>query len=57
MFSLIQAAIENGLEPYKYLGWLMKTAKDTDLEDAVTVQAMLPWNALEECRAHQNAKK
>ena len=42
MFSLIQTAIENGLEPYKYLTWLMKTAKDADLEDAATVQALLP---------------
>ena len=56
MFSLIQTAIENGLEPYKYLTWLMKTAKDADLEDAATVQALLPWNAPEECRAAQKRK-
>ena len=57
IFSLIQTAIENGLEPYKYLTWLMKTAKDADLEDAATVQALLPWNAPEECRAHQRTRK
>ena len=57
MFSLIQTAIENGLEPYKYLTWLMKTAKDADLEDAATVQALLPWNAPEGCRAHQSTRK
>ena len=45
MFSLIQTAIENGLDPYKYLTWLMKMATDADLEDATTVQALLPWNA------------
>ena len=56
MFSLIQTAIENGLEPYKYLTWLMKMAKDADLEDATTVQALLPWNAPEECRASQRRK-
>ena len=56
IFSLIQTAIENGLEPYKYLTWLMKTAKDADLEDAATVQALLPWNAPEECRASQRRK-
>ena len=56
MFSLIQTAIENGLEPYRYLTWLMKTAKDADLEDAATVQALLPWNAPEECRAAQRRK-
>ena len=56
IFSLIQTAIENGLDPYKYLTWLMKTAKDADLEDAITVQALLPWNAPEECRAAQRRK-
>ena len=56
IFSLIQTAIENGLEPYKYLTWLMKTAKDADLEDAAAVQVLLPWNAPEECRAAQKRK-
>ena len=51
MFSLIQTAIENGLDPYKYLTWLMKTAKDADLDDPETVQLLLPWNAPAECRA------
>ena len=50
MFSLIQTAIENGLEPYKYLTWLMKTAKDADLDDPETMQLLLPWNAPAECR-------
>ena len=45
MFSLIQTAIENGLDPYKYLTWLLKTAKDSDLTDAQIVQSLLPWNA------------
>ena len=45
MFSLIQTAIENGLDPYKYLTWLLKQAKDVDLTDAEVVQRLLPWNA------------
>ena len=49
MFSLIQTAIENGLDPYRYLTWLMKTAKDTDLTDEQTIQTLLPWNAPAEC--------
>ena len=56
IFSLIQTAIENRLDPYKYLTWLMKMAKDADLEDAATVQALPPWNAPEECRASQRRK-
>ena len=49
MFSLIQTAIENGLDPYKYLTWLLKRAKDADLADAEAVQSLLPWNAVTEC--------
>ena len=50
IFSLIQTAIENGLEPYKYLTWLMKTAKDADLSQGDTIRSLLPWNAPAECR-------
>ena len=50
MFSLIQTAIENGLDPYKYLTWLLKTAKDADLSQVDKVQALLPWNAPQDCK-------
>ena len=50
IFSLIQTAIENGLDPYKYLTWLMKQTKDADLTDAEVVQRLLPWNMPAECR-------
>jgi len=50
MFSLIQTAIENGLDPYKYLTWLMRTAKDADLTDLNTLKKLLPWNAVEEAK-------
>lgn len=43
MFSLIQTAIENGLDPYRYLTWLLRTANTADLTDAQTVQNLLPW--------------
>ena len=49
MFSLIQTAIENELDPYRYLTWLLRKAKDADLTDAETVQNLLPWNAVTEC--------
>lgn len=51
MFSLIQTAIENGLEPYRYLTWLLKNANNVDLTQAEEVQKLLPWNVLEECGA------
>ncbi len=46
MFSLIQTAIENGLDPYRYLTWLLHA----DLADAQAVQNLFPWNAPVECR-------
>ena len=49
MFSLIQTAMENRLDPYKYLTWLLRKAKDADLTDTETVQSLLPWNAETEC--------
>ena len=51
MFSLIQTAIENGLDLHQYLIWLLRKAKDTDLTDAETVQSLLPWDAAAECKA------
>lgn len=50
MFSLIQTAIENKLDPYRYLTWLMKTANDMSFKDAETVKSLLPWNAPAELR-------
>ena len=44
MFSLIQTAIKNSLDPYKYLNWLLKRAKDADLAVVQVVQKLLLWN-------------
>ena len=57
MFSLIQTAIENNLDPYKYLTWLLKRAKDADLSDEQTIRTLLPWNAPLECRAGRKESK
>ena len=50
MFSMIQTALENGLDPYKYLTWLLNTAKDADLSQEDALQVLMPWNAPTECR-------
>lgn len=54
LFELAQAQQEvqfaNGLDPYNYLTWLLKTAKDADLTNEQTIQALLPWNASSACR-------
>ena len=50
IFSLIQTAIEDSLDPYRYLTWLLKAANNADLDDPKIVQSLLPWNAPAECK-------
>ncbi len=50
MFNLLQTAIENGLDSYRYLTWLLRTAMDANLTDTQAVQNLLPWNVPAECR-------
>lgn len=50
MFSLIQPAIENNLNPHKYLTWLMKTANGADLSQKDMIHTLLPWNAPQDCK-------
>lgn len=42
--------MHNGLNPYKYLTWLLKTAIDANLTNAQAVQNLLSWNVAVECR-------
>lgn len=50
IFSLIQTATENGLDPYRYLCYILHTASQTDLANGAKVAALLPWNVPLECR-------
>lgn len=50
VFSLIQTAIENGLDPYRYLTFVFKNAPVLFEETTDWVTPLLPENAPEECR-------
>ena len=50
IFSLIQTATENGLDPYRYLTWLLSSAAEMDLTQQDVVQLLLPWNAPVSCK-------
>ncbi len=50
IFSMIQTAIENELEPYRYLTWLLKAANNAELTNPEMAQGLLPWNAPGSCR-------
>lgn len=49
MYSLIETAKENRLDPYRYLVYVLKTAKDLDQTKADWVDRLLPENAPSEC--------
>ena len=52
IFSIIQTALENGLDPYRYLTWVMHTAPGLDLTNDEAVSKLLPWNAPPQCAAN-----
>ena len=51
IFSLIQTAAQNRLDPYRYLTWLMSSAAEMDLPQPNVIQFLLPWNAPASCKA------
>ena len=64
MFSLIQTAIENGLDSYKYLTWLLRKVKDESTKKAASETKLrggliYPEDSIESVRAnacyHRNA--
>ena len=52
IFTMIQTAIENHLNPYRYLTWLLKAANTADLTRPEVIEQLLPWNAPQECRTN-----
>ena len=51
IFSLIETAKENGLDPYRYLTWLMHEAPKLDMNADDQVVMLLPANAPAGCRS------
>ena len=50
MYSMIETAKENGLDPYRYLVYLFRTAPNCTWPETGIPTQLLPWNAPEECR-------
>jgi len=50
-FSILQTAIENGLDPYRYLKHVFTEAPKLAAAGEDWVNALLPWNAPITCRA------
>jgi len=43
MFSLIEAALKNKLDPYKYLTYVFKEAPSIDMNNEESFVRLLPW--------------
>lgn len=57
MFSMIQTALENGLNPFVWLTYLFKTAPNLDMDDPEQLKVLLPDHAPENCRIPKRAKE
>jgi len=44
IFSIIESAKENGLNPYAYLNYLFEKLPNLDSRDDATLDQLLPWN-------------
>ena len=54
IYSLIETAKENGLDPYRYLLWILQNAPQLSETDEAWAEKLLPANAPEECYVLQN---
>ena len=52
MFSLIETAKENSLDPYRYLTWVLNEALTLSVTDSDWVASLVPQNAPALCKAH-----
>lgn len=52
IFSVIETAKENGIIPFKYLIYLLKTLPNVDVEDQSVLDPLMPWSETlpESCR-------
>lgn len=50
-YSLIETARANGLSPYEYLKYVLKSAPGLDLKKPAALETLMPWNAPAICKA------
>jgi len=57
MFSMIQTALANGLNPFVWLTYLFKTAPNIEINDPEQFKMLLPDHAPEECKVQKRAEE
>jgi len=54
LFSVIETAKENGLNPYEYLTYIFKNAPNWDIRSKIdNLERMLPWFVPDSCKARE----
>ena len=58
IYSVVETAKENGLDPFQYLSYLFEELPNMDTTDQTKLDQLLPWSATipEECRVPNKSK-
>ena len=54
IYSIVETAKENDLDPFRYLTWILKTAPYLDMKNKADIDKLLPENAPSECYFRNN---
>lgn len=57
VFSVLQTAVENGLNPFEYLKYLLEQLPNSDVKDQYVLDSLLPWseNIPEYCKVSEKS--
>lgn len=57
LYSIVETAKENGLDPYRYLTHIFTVAPNCDMNNPEAVEALLPINAPTDCQCKSKQMK
>ncbi|MBP5717560.1 MAG: transposase, partial [Abditibacteriota bacterium] len=57
LYSILETAKANGLDPYRYLLFLLKALPGLDKSGDNWMETLLPWNAPDRCKTNPAAQK
>lgn len=57
IYSIVETAKENGLNPYVWLTYIFKTAPNINLANENAIESLMPWNAPDYCKTPMSSKK
>jgi len=55
IYSIVETAKENGLNPFTYLKYLFERLPNVDIQDEIILDGLLPWSEAlpPECRVNR----